>query len=339
MERNRSIDIAKGIGILLVLLGHRSIPDIMVKFIYSFHIPLFFLISGYLYRDKGEGYFLYVKHKFKTIIVPYIFFWIISLGIQLIAMNFNILSRVNGKELISEFFYLTPNGFWNGPLWFLVCLFVVYVLYYPVNKLLYNRKFYFIFIGLFLALGWSVSEFKIYLPLKLDVAFTGIAFYIMGDFAKNIKIKFKLNTIPMLLIMAFLTLILSIGLNNTIVQMIVDRYGNYLVFIVTSLTGSLSIIILSNLIGEFKLLEWLGKNSLAIMGLHFIIFIVILDPIQSALKLPLGNFFFRSLVTLVDIGICLAVLKPIIEAINKYLPFIFGKNVRRKGGLWKINVQ
>ncbi|KHD35761.1 acetyltransferase [Clostridium acetobutylicum] len=332
MQRTKSIDIAKGIGILLVLLGHRSIPNIMVKFIYSFHMPLFFVISGYLYNaDKYTEYTSYIKHKFRTIIIPYISFWIISLIVEVIAMNFNILDKLSFRQAVSEFFYLTPSGFWNGPLWFLMCLFVVCVLYYPISKLSRNKWIMVPFILIFLALGWSTSVFKVYLPLKLDIAFTGLVFYALGNFIKGVKINIKINTVPVLFIMFALTLVLSVT-NNSIVQMIVGRYGIYPMFIIVAITGSLSIIIFSNLIGESKLLEWLGKNSLFIMGLHFIVFIVILDPIQKLLSIPQSNFFLRSFITLIDILICIAVLKPVISAIKKYLPFMAGsRKVTTKG--------
>lgn len=42
------VDVAKGIGIILVVLGHNQSPDYIIKFIYSFHMPLFFFLSGYL---------------------------------------------------------------------------------------------------------------------------------------------------------------------------------------------------------------------------------------------------------------------------------------------------
>lgn len=47
------IDIVKGIGILCVILGHLSAPNQITRIlVYSFHMPLFFFISGYLYKSK-----------------------------------------------------------------------------------------------------------------------------------------------------------------------------------------------------------------------------------------------------------------------------------------------
>lgn len=50
-ERLDHIDACKGIGILLVILGHTNVPSIVHTIIYSFHMPLFFIISGYLFSE------------------------------------------------------------------------------------------------------------------------------------------------------------------------------------------------------------------------------------------------------------------------------------------------
>ena len=51
-NRDVSIDIMRGIGILSMLVGHCVIPDLLHKFIYMWHMPLFFIASGYFFRRK-----------------------------------------------------------------------------------------------------------------------------------------------------------------------------------------------------------------------------------------------------------------------------------------------
>ena len=50
--RLKWLDIAKGITIILMVIGHTSIPDPFSRFIYAFHMPLFFLVSGFLSKKK-----------------------------------------------------------------------------------------------------------------------------------------------------------------------------------------------------------------------------------------------------------------------------------------------
>lgn len=54
MEQNRNcaLDIAKAICIILMVIGHSGCPDYLGRFIYMFHMPCFFFISGYLLNDK-----------------------------------------------------------------------------------------------------------------------------------------------------------------------------------------------------------------------------------------------------------------------------------------------
>ena len=52
MFRNTRIDIAKGIGIILVVLGHANLNMVLTNIIYLFHMPLFIFISGYLDKDQ-----------------------------------------------------------------------------------------------------------------------------------------------------------------------------------------------------------------------------------------------------------------------------------------------
>lgn len=52
-SRLNYIDIAKGIGILMVIVGHcGSLPSPITKAIFSVHMPLFFILSGYFYNPK-----------------------------------------------------------------------------------------------------------------------------------------------------------------------------------------------------------------------------------------------------------------------------------------------
>ena len=80
-KRDKVIDVAKGIGIILVILAHvlKGKNIFVLEVIYYFHMPLFFFISGLLsYYDKSNNFKEFLLKKFKSIIIPYIVFSIIS---------------------------------------------------------------------------------------------------------------------------------------------------------------------------------------------------------------------------------------------------------------------
>lgn len=84
MQRNRSLDIAKGIGIISVVYGHCG--DIFGHYIiYMFHMPLFFFISGCLHKDRPltES----IQKKLRSLLVPYITFWTICLLIDMVFLG------------------------------------------------------------------------------------------------------------------------------------------------------------------------------------------------------------------------------------------------------------
>ena len=85
------IDIAKGIGIILVVLGHTLVPQVRETgfagflwiFIYNFHMPLFFFLSGYLF-EKGLSHYTnkgkFILGKLQYLMLPYLIFSTFEIG-------------------------------------------------------------------------------------------------------------------------------------------------------------------------------------------------------------------------------------------------------------------
>lgn len=69
MNRDKTIDVLKGIGIILVVIGHSGCPNLLKDFIYSFHMPLFFIASGYFFNENYlESKKKYFEKKYKAFI-------------------------------------------------------------------------------------------------------------------------------------------------------------------------------------------------------------------------------------------------------------------------------
>lgn len=83
------IDVAKGIGMLLVIYAHVNYTPGQLAYIYSFHMPLFFLLSGMMFdREKYGTFTAFMKRKVQTMVCPYLLFyllsWIIMLAIDVL---------------------------------------------------------------------------------------------------------------------------------------------------------------------------------------------------------------------------------------------------------------
>lgn len=145
-DQKRYIDTARGIAILLVILGHSitedmaaaSLPALVLRtFVYSVHMPIFFFISGYLFQIKEQDYFSsplmkYTVSKFRRLMVPYISFSIINYLIlyaaALVPSISGILEShgyVCGSITDSLFQILTFQGHLDTHLWFCYVMFLI----------------------------------------------------------------------------------------------------------------------------------------------------------------------------------------------------------------------
>lgn len=144
-EQWKWVDIAKGIGIILVFLGHFNIPDTLRAEIYTFHMPLFFFLSGVVFNgDKPINRFL--GDEAKRMIVPYycwafFYFVLFKLLVQIArGQSVNI-----GKDVYT---YLTMGR--KDTIWFLSALLFVQVMAYIFLRLVKNNKALLMFFALLL---------------------------------------------------------------------------------------------------------------------------------------------------------------------------------------------
>lgn len=143
MEKTRkyyeNVDIIRGFAILLVVLGHALAPDNIVTtdskwcnvvhdFIYSFHMPLFFLISGFCYV-QSENYGKFFLRKSRYLLIPYLVFNMITMVMQRLLPFFTLVENNLGEEIRQVFFY-------GGSIWFVYVLFEIMVIFPFIAKII-----------------------------------------------------------------------------------------------------------------------------------------------------------------------------------------------------------
>jgi fucose 4-O-acetylase-like acetyltransferase len=190
-NRNLSIDALKGIGIVLMVLGHCTIGNnvILTNFIFSFHMPLFFLVSGYLYKEKI--FIKLIQTNFKRIILPYL------VTVSLIALFFLFKDGFYTmfRWIISVFIANGSGEVFNfrghiGPLWFLITYFFSYIFFYLTLKI--NKTYYQVFLlAVLFVLSFIVKKVIGLLPLDILSAIIGCIFLYVGYNYKNIKFLFE----------------------------------------------------------------------------------------------------------------------------------------------------
>lgn len=264
------LDSLRGFGIILITLGHLGCFELLERYIYSFHVPLFFFISGYLYRRGTQPLSTYIKKKTLTILVPF-FAWTFLSTLLNVVLGYNLIPLIKKA--------LTINGqlTWNSPLWFLLVLYFVEVLFRLIDQL--NQRTYFKAIVMAVSLIIFVLIGDIRLTLKLNLVPFAMVFYCMGNIMRRsienrgffLKRWQKAPIALFLLVTGFL----FGGILNDRIKYTHAIWGNYLyVFIAAFCSILFYYILFRNVdkIGYSKLLIYLGKNSMIIMCAQYWVF-------------------------------------------------------------------
>lgn len=265
-KREKWCDIAKGIVIILMIIGHMPnyIPSFVRELIYSFHMPFFFIISGYWFKKEKYSLKDYTIEKIKHLLVPYLIFSIVFLIISLMFSNYS----NNDIEMWLENIFIWGNGI--SILWFFMALFGVEIIYYCISKYLsyYSRIMIIIFSSL---IGMLLYNYDIVLPLKLDTIFTSLIFLEIGQMLnKNLKIISGKGKIIENCIIFMFAFIIGYMLNKKIWELGGNICPNLFIGLITATLGTILVIMLSIRLERYKkmkLFEIIGKNSLIIYPL------------------------------------------------------------------------
>ena len=134
-QRIKYLDIAKGILILFMLVGHVWDDGPVHRFIYAFHMPAFFLLSGLLFRFSSVGQrplWRVILRKARALLIPYFCFELYGILVQVLTEG----AYLNLKGYLYQLMTFTLT---NGPLWFLIVLFVSEVLFLCMQRVLKGR--------------------------------------------------------------------------------------------------------------------------------------------------------------------------------------------------------
>lgn len=185
------IDTAKGVGMILVIAGH-TFSLRYSSILYSFHMPLFFFLSAMVYNHVKYSEFntLFLK-KSSQLLRPWLVCYVISLAVSLSIPVWR--DALSLKQMLIEFYTTNSNNINNSSIWYFICLFVAFLLFYIAIKLLnkLNNKLVFIILVVFgVASLWiktallHVSPYlHLYenrLPFKLDSALIAVIFMYVG---------------------------------------------------------------------------------------------------------------------------------------------------------------
>ena len=303
------VDVAKGITILLMVAGHTSIPEPISKYIWSFHMPFFFFVSGVFYSEKKYKKFSsLLKRKIFTLLVPYVFFSVV------VMLGYYGTVYWNPKEL-----YLGWSGY---ALWFIPVLFMSEMLLYPFAKFMNKTITKIIIIVLLLCLSKLLAMLEIHLPFKIEAVPLSSSFlfmgYILKDFFKKCLFPMWLTLIAFIVSVVLSQILPKTGVGRNEIGWVFPNYINAIVgiFFVMQLSRLLLSYSINKFVNQFLL--WSGKNTLFILAFSQLFnywILVVLDMVECP---HITGLLFRYVLLFISIYVVSKVL-------NRYIPFMVGK--------------
>lgn len=323
------IDTLRGIAMFFVVWGHNQKNGTFIrKYIYSFHMPMFFFISGLTFGDADQLPFnVFIKKKIKGLIVPYLALNVICYFLRMIYYYAGIIGKFDYLRNFLGIFYSSNRilPIPCGPSWFLVSLLLVDVIFYFFKR---NTKSDFELgmactICAIISYVNSICEWQIRSPFHFEAVLMGVMFYYLGYlFIKHIKkfdfiLKDKMRMLTYGLVFGGAGVVIQYF--NRRVSMDGNLYGSISLFFASSLSTIFGLILFVNLfMKKSRFFKTVGQNTIFYLGYHYnLITLVLLNFYPKLFNSNLYTF-------LVSVGMTI-VLYPLAILAKKYCPILIGK--------------
>ena len=264
---NRHLSIAKGLGIVLMVVGHAGCPDYLRRFIYLFHMVLFYFLSGYFFNFMRlqNNSMKFIAHKYMRLFFPYVKWSVIFVLLH----NFFTRIGFNSDSLTTAQMFVnikcSIRGWWQGEhflgaYWFLTSLFYTTILFSLIIFICKNNLQKLIVVSLCLCgVGFAVDFefFQMISSRELVVLPFFTTAYVMKQRGFHME-----KNVPWMMVPA---LILCVFAFNTEISVGACELGHPVVFIVVSTCGILLILQIARLIEHNMLgilLDYVG-------GVHY----------------------------------------------------------------------
>lgn len=275
-SRNEKIDILKGIGITLVILGHISLTPASLKiWLYSFHMPLFFISSGITFSiEKYSNYRSFLRAKVKSIVIPYFclgfFLWIlikIYKSVLQLQQGTTVVTCQEIRNFVLSLFLGYRLHHYYFSLWFLCALFSAELIFYFIVKHAKGKNIIYACTAVFsLVIQWVVFRYIQGWYWSIDTVPSAIAFLSVGYLfrlflERNNRFFQRLWLLPVVMCGSIYSCILNYRISGR-TDLYSCNIGNPIFYGVAALFGTWFVIILVSHSGEMKVMNYFGRNSL-----------------------------------------------------------------------------
>lgn len=283
-KRIEWIDLVRAVGMFMIVMGHTLEAytySWIARLIFAVHVPVFFILSGYLFREKSMGQV--IKNGARNLLLPYLATVVLlMLGTRLAVFFPNIINNVNLHDLAISALYgsgTTISFFLNkaitinaiGAIWFLLAMFLGNIIFNALMS--YTKQHLAIrYVGIILltVLGFALSAEGIILPWSLNAALASQAFYLAGYEIKYFAMVEKRGWFYFILGL----LLWGISVQSGFFYLNIAYANAPLLAVLGGIGGSFVLMFLAAEITKFafnfKYVEYFGQMSLIVLCIHLL---------------------------------------------------------------------
>ncbi|MEN9306935.1 MAG: hypothetical protein RL173_867 [Fibrobacterota bacterium] len=323
------IDNLRAIGIVLVLTGHGHANWRIIVWLYSFHVPLFFFLSGYLLSDPSRSSpGRWIRHRPISLGVPYVFLGTINLLYLLATGWFHdhlTLSPMDAFGL--HLAGIRDSSPVHGALWFLASLSVGELIFVLGNRHFGSRIRLPISAAL-AATGYLLLHFRIPVPFSAEISLLCLPFLELGALYRQHQTRINHSLRQPVVFLGLLLASVCGALLLPRIDLFYGKTGNPWLLHVVATCGIFSMLRLAQLAPGNRLGEHLGSSSIAYLGLHLNVVFGIIAPLVAYLSVIAPPVARLSLLWTVEIMACLLLIGPFSIGVSRWIPVLLGGRKR-----------
>lgn len=279
---------------------------------YYFYFPIFLVISGFFF-PLGLERMQFIKNRVTKILYPFLFFYVISYILFYIGMS--IAPEIMQTEACSITDVFTQRQWFNGPIWYLLCLFWLNLWLYVISKVSDKILVQIICVLIVGYIGSYLGKRYFFLPMMIDASFSALPFFYLGYILKSSWIFYpnrydKYGMIIGALLLSIVLVLVCFFPDNWIGFHTNTIIGNYFVSLFISSIAVISVIYLCKSIRTLPFLTFFGMYSIVPFSVHHLIYrplivmfsltgmdnvlipVAILTVVVSALLIPVFKNYF-----------------------------------------------
>ncbi|MBQ9820634.1 MAG: acyltransferase [Muribaculaceae bacterium] len=336
-QRIAYIDFMKCLCIMLIVMYHidheffNYLAPNLNNALQAFRLPMYYFISGIFFKLYG-GFADFTRRKVNNILVPFVFFVVLAFGLRLVEFGARYLIGAQpidiNPSILIEPFYMR-SWLLTSPLWFLLSLFWVNIIFYALQRLIKPLWGLLLATVAISAVGYWLGTHKVELPLMLDTSMVALPYFVLGWGMKRLGVL-EPSRYDKWGVLVLAAVALPIYYLSDYMNLHLQVLPAYWKLYVLPFVAILSLFWACKPLPRIPVLCHYGRYSLIILGTHMVLFL----PIRSWFILR-GGMEPGIGLTLIVFALTMLVLWPVIWLLKTYAPRFTAQEPFFKPG-WKL---